>query len=349
MQLGRLLEREHLDEVTPQLAEYVSNRIFGAFEYSINVAPGAREHLRLAVVFNRKGDSLARPALEQLLGDAAALHETQRYYATKLSTARFMTPSPEISRGVVWAKANMLRIVKEYPHGWGATNSPPSEILVSRDTSWFVHGFDYFLPEFSRDALGVFNQFIEPTGQVVEYVRGVSGFKTSYELNINDDTPLHLIALLHHYNVTRDDEWLKSVYPLIVKIADYILSQRDDKGLVFCRTSGVDLFGISSWRNIIPYYTLAGAVTEINAECYFALEAAAVCAAIVSDNPTWERLSNEATKLRDAIRSKLFNADTTAFVLNYDQHSNYQDNFTVDEIFPVLFRCAEPEEARSIL
>jgi glycogen debranching enzyme len=349
MRTGKLAEREHLEEVTPQLAEYVSNRIFGAFQYGLNVAPGARESLRLAVVFNRRGDALARPALEQLLDDSTALHETQRFYASHLSVARLMTPSPEISRGVVWAKANMLRIVKEYPHGWGSTNSPPSDILVSRDTSWFIHGFDYFLPEFSRNSLDVFNRFLEPTGQVVEYVRGVSGFKTSYDLNINDDTPLHLIALLHHYNVTRDDEWLSSDYPLIEKIADYILSQRDDKGLVFCRTSGVDIFGISSWRNIIPYYTLAGAVTEINAECYFALEAAAVCAAIIGDNPTWVRLSSEATKLREAIRGKLFNADTTAFVLNYDQHSNYQDNFTADEIFPVLFRCAEPEEARNIL
>ncbi|MBV8424393.1 MAG: hypothetical protein JO349_04320, partial [Candidatus Eremiobacteraeota bacterium] len=349
MREGRLIEREHLEEVTPPLAEYVSNRIFGAYEYSINVAPGAREPLRLAVVFNRKGDALARPDFDQLLGDDAALHETQRFYASHLSVARFLTPSPEISRGVVWAKANMLRIVKEYPHGWGSTNSPPSDILVSRDTSWFVHGFDYFMPGFSRDSLDVFNKFLEPSGQVVEYVRGVTGFKTAYELNINDDTPLHIIACLHHYNVTRDDVWLKAVYPLLIKIADYILSQRDDNGLVFCKTSGVDLFGISSWRNIIPYYTLAGAVREINSECYFALESAAVCAAIVGDNPAWQRFSEEATKLRNAIRSKLYNVDTTAFVLNYDQNGNYQDNFTADEVFPVMFRCAEPDESRNIL
>ena len=67
----------------------------------------------------------------------------------------------------------MLRIIKEYPQGWGSTNSPPSDILVSRDTSWFVHGFDYFLPGFSRDAIEVFNRFLQPNGQVVEYVRGV--------------------------------------------------------------------------------------------------------------------------------------------------------------------------------
>ena len=92
--------------------------------------------------------------LEALLADPRALHDTQSYFDERLADARFITPSPEISRGVVWAKANMLRIVKEYPHGWGSTNSPPSDILVSRDTSWFVHGFDYFWPEFSRNALG---------------------------------------------------------------------------------------------------------------------------------------------------------------------------------------------------
>ena len=43
---------------------------------------------------------------------------------------------------------NMLRVIKEYPQGWGSTNSPPADILVSRDTSWFVHGYDYFLPDF---------------------------------------------------------------------------------------------------------------------------------------------------------------------------------------------------------
>ncbi len=87
------------------------------------------------------------------------------------------------------------------------------------------------LAEFSRDAIEVFNRFVEPSGQVVEYVRGVSGFKTSYELNINDDTPLHLIAILHHYNATLDDAWVHEILRWSCKIADYLLSQRDANGL----------------------------------------------------------------------------------------------------------------------
>jgi hypothetical protein len=349
MTSGTLAGGQHLGEITPNLAEFASSRIFGAFEYRIEVAPGGRESLRLAVVFHKDGDDRSKPVLEQLLHDPDALAATERYYAGKLADARFLTPSPVINRGVVWAKTNMLRVVKEYPQGWGSTNSPPSDILVSRDTSWFVHGYDYFMPRFSRDALELFNRFLEPSGQVVEYVRGVNGYKTAYDLNINDDTPLHIIAILHHYNATLDDDWLRGVFPLVVKIVDYMLTQRDANGLIFCKAGGVDMFGITSWRNIIPYYTLDGAVTEINAEAYFALEAAARMAAVVEDGAAWERYSGEASALRAAMLAKLFNTDTSAFVLNYDKDANYQDNFTADEVFPVLFEVAEPSVRRAIL
>ncbi len=352
MRRGRLLpgrQDQQFGEVTPEEAELVSHRIFGAFEYRIHVAAGAREALRLAVVYHAKGTERSRPVLEALLHDPRALHDTQRYFAERLADARIMTPSPVISRGIVWAKANMLRVVKEYPQGWGATNSPPSDILVSRDTSWFVHGYDYFWPQFSRDALEVFNRFAEESGMMIEYVRGVNGFKTSYDLNINDDTPLHLVAMLHHYNATLDDAWVREHHALVVRMADYLLSQRDAYGLIFCKAQGVDMYGISSWRNIIPYYTLDGAVTEINAESVFALEAAAMLCAVVDDHEHWERYGQEAQALRAAMIAQLYNDDTGAFVLNYDKDRNYQDNFTADEVFPALFGVGEYEQRRAIL
>lgn len=348
MRRGDLHGRNHLDEITPELAAYVRGRIYGAFEYRLIVAPGERQSLRIAVVYDATAEA-ARATFDHLLADPEALDATQRYYGLALSDARLLTPSPVVSRGVVWAKANMLRIVKEYPHGWGSTNSPPSDILVSRDTSWFVHGFDYFLPEFSRDAIDVFNRYLEPSGQVVEYVRGATGFNTSYDLNINDDTPLHLIAILHHYNATLDDAWVRGLLSTIIKIADYLLSQRDPNGLVWCNAKGVDMYGIASWRNIIPYYTLDGAVTEINAECVFALEAAAMLCAVGGDHEHWEAYAREAEALREKMMLHLFNADTGAFVLNYDKDGNYQDNFTADELFPVLFNVAGPEQRRAIL
>ena len=349
MRRGTLLEDAQLTEVTPELAATVRGRIFGALEYRMRVGPGERTSLRIAVAYDNAGRDAARATIDDLLADPHALDATQTYYANALKDARFLVPSPVVSRGVVWAKANMLRIIKEYPKGWGSTNSPPSDILVSRDTSWFVHGFDYFLPQFSRDAIDVFNRYLEPSGQVVEYVRGSSGFNTSYDLNINDDTPLHLVAILHHYNATRDDAWVRDLIPTVVKIADYILSQRDANGLVWCNAKGVDMYGIASWRNIIPFYTLDGAVTEINAECVFALEAAATLCAVVEDREHWERFAREAASLREKMMAHLFNLDTGEFVLNYDKDGNYQDTFTADEIFPVLFGIANPEQRRAIL
>ncbi len=349
MRGGALRPDSHLSEVTPELAAHLRGRIYGAFEYRMTVAPGERQSLRIAVVYDKSGSQAARDTFEHLLADPTALEGTQKYYGAALADARLLVPSPVVSRGVVWAKANMLRIIKEYPQGWGSTNSPPSDILVSRDTSWFVHGFDYFLPQFSRDALEVFNRCLEPSGQVVEYVRGASGFNTSYDLNINDDTPLHLVAVLHHYNATLDDAWVRDLLPAIVKIADYLLTQRDANGLVWCNAKGVDMYGIASWRNIIPYYTLDGAVTEINAEAVFALEAAAMLCAVGGDREHWERYAGEAETLRGKMMAHLFNADTGAFVLNYDKDGNYQDNFTADEIFPVLFKVAGPEQRRAIL
>jgi glycogen debranching enzyme len=155
--------------------------------------------------------------------------------------------------------------------------------------------------------------------------------------------------MLHHYNATLDDAWVRNNLPLIVKLTDYMLTQRDDKGLLFCKAKGVDMYGISSWRNIIPYYTLDGAVTEINAEGVFALEAAAMLCAVGNDWSNWERYGQEAQKLREAMMDHLFSDDTGAFALNYDQEGNYADNFTSDEIFPVLFGVAPIEQRRAIL
>jgi glycogen debranching enzyme len=346
---GTLRDESQMTEIVPELAEYASGRIFGTFEYRLNVAAGGAETLRIVVAFDGHGSDAARAKFDALLHDERALDDTERYYARALADARLMTPSPTISRGVVWAKANMLRIVKDYPHGWGSTNSPPSDILVSRDTSWFVHGFDYLMPQFSRDAIDVFNRFLADSGQVVEYVRGVNGFSTSYELNVNDDTPLHLVAILHHYNATRDRAWVAGLAPRVRKVADYLLSQRDANGLVYCEASGVDMYGITSWRNIIPYYTLDGAVTEINAEAVFALESAATLCEVAGDDDHARRYAHEARALREAMMAHLFNADTGDFALNYDKRGNYNDNFTADEVFPVLFNVANAEQRRAIL
>jgi hypothetical protein len=72
-------------------------------------------------------------------------------------------------------------------------------------------------------------------------------------------------------------------------------------------------------------------------------------AAVVDDRDAWERFSRQATALRETMMAKLFNHDSGAFVLNYDNEQNYQDNFTADEVFPVLFNVANSDQRKSIL
>ena len=112
------------------------------------------------------------------------------------------------------------------------------------------------------------------------------------------------------------------------------------------------MFGITLVAaTLSPTTRSDGAVTEINAEAYFLrLEAAAMIAAVCEHGDDWSSLErSEATALRTAILAKLFNEDTSAFVLNYDQDGNYQDNFTADEVFPVLFDVADEAARKSIL
>jgi hypothetical protein len=76
---GSLRDPAQLAEVTPELAEFARGRIFGAFEYRFVVAPGARETLRIAVVFDGRGSNEALASFDALLHDPSALEDTERY------------------------------------------------------------------------------------------------------------------------------------------------------------------------------------------------------------------------------------------------------------------------------
>jgi len=78
----------------------------------------------------------------------------------------------------------------------------------------------------------------EKSGLIVEYYDIRTGKTEDYGLNINDNTPLLILALWHHYNATGDEDFLREVYPAAAKAARYILSQRNAQGLVWCPATG---------------------------------------------------------------------------------------------------------------
>src|SRR5690349_4263819 len=135
-------------------------------------------------------------------------------------------------------------------------------------------------------------------------------FRDDYGLNINDNTPLLMMAAQHYYSLTADKGFLRAVYPSLLNSANYILSQRrvgagNHTGLVWCTSTETFVRGLCGWRNAISNYNLSGAATEINAESYQALLQTSELAREMGDEPNRARLRAEAEDLRQAIDKHL--------------------------------------------
>ncbi len=281
---------------------------------------------------------------------ADALAKTRAHYQDVLERAVLITPNPEVNRGVLWAKANMLRVMVKSATGWCFVNDPTrSNNSVGRDTAWFAYGGDYLNPEFSRDALLAYVRNQEPSGKVVEYYDIRTGQTADYKLNINDDTPLLILALWHHYTTTGNSDFLQEVYSAAAKAARYILSQRNEQGLVWCTSTGVSDWGIVGWRNVIENYRLSGATTEVNSECYAALTTIAQMARTLGRHDESLAFTQQADALKTAINTHLKNPDNGLYYLNIDVDGFARSDVTSDLVFPVMFGVADEETSAKII
>ena len=321
----------------------------GVFQHCSHLDPGQSIRLTYLLSFGdgRKG------ALENFdaCPDAdAALERTRDFYGEVLSRAVVLTPDPWVNQGVLWSKANMLRVETKAPTGWCFTNDPTrSNNSVARDTSWFAFGGDYLTPEFVRDSLLAYVKRQEKSGMIVEYYDIRTGKTADYGLNINDNTPLLIMALWHHFNLTGDKSFLKEVYPAAEKATRYVLSQRNDQGLVWCTATGTSDWGIVGWRNVIPNYRLSGATTEVNSECYAALTTISQMARELGKHEDSEHFSHEAATLKDAINTHLYNPENGLYYLNIDLNGRPRTDITSDLVFPVMFGVADDRTVAAIV
>ncbi len=279
-----------------------------------------------------------------------ALEKTQAYYKEMLGRSMLMTPNPEVNRGVLWSKANMMRTMVKAQTGWCFVNDPTrSNNSVGRDTAWFAHGGDYFHPEFVRESLLAYVHNQEDSGKVVEYYDIRNGKTADYDLNVNDNTPLIVYALWHHYNTTGDEAFLREIYPAAAKAVRYLLSQRNEQGLVWCTATGTSDWGIIGWRNVITNYRISGASTEVNSECYIALLTASHMARILGNHDESLEFLNAAEALKTAINTHLKNPDNGLYYLNIDIDGYPRSNVTSDLVFPVMFGVADDQTSAQII
>lgn len=321
-----------------------------ALHFAHRLQPGEFASFHLLLSFSGAGRAAAVRTYARCPGATAALDRTRRHYHAVLGRAVVVCPDQDVNRGVLWAKANMLRTQRLAPTGWCFVNDPTrSKNSVARDTAWFAFGADYIDPAFSRESLLWYAQHLEKNGMVVEYYDIRTGKSEDYGLNINDNTPLLILALWHYYNATGDMPFLKRIYPMAIKAARYILSQCDDRGLVCCTARGKADWGIVGWRNVIRNYRLSGATTEVNSECYAALQTVSQMARALKKHGDSTEFKKAADGLRTAINQHLLDPKTKLYYLNIDLDGTARTDVTADMVFPLMFGVADDEVAAHIV
>ncbi|ACZ43020.1 Glycogen debranching protein-like protein [Thermobaculum terrenum ATCC BAA-798] len=322
----------------------------GVLHLSHALEPDEQASFYFLITFSHGGKNEAKKVLRSCPDAHEALDRTRRYYAEIMSRSTVLTPDPVVNSGVLWAKADMLRVETKAPTGWCFTNDPTrSNNSVGRDTAWFGFGADYLTPEFAREALRAYMRLQQPSGKIIEYYDIRNGRTEDYGLNINDNTPLLILALWHHYNATGDKDFLREVYPAAIKAARYILSQRNEQGLVWCNAKGTGNWGIVGWRNVIPSYRLSGATTEVNSECYRALETVSYMARELEKHEESKEFAQHAAELKEAINRHLYNPENGLYYLNIDLDGSPRSDITADLVFPVMFGVADDNTAANII
>ena len=291
--------------------------------------------------------------IHKLLDDSNT--SVQRY----LDAAHFWTPDAVINRGFDWAKVNQLRVQNEYKWGSGFTNNPPGDVVVSRDSAWYLVGSSYYAQAWSRLVLDFWlNRGLDLSGKYTEYLTASRDpmLRDDYGLNINDDTPLMLIAAHQYYSLSGDRGFLNFAYPSLLRSANYILTQRrvgqnNRHGLVWCDSTETSVRGLCTWRNVISGYNLAGGVTEVNAECYQALLLTAELAKEMGDEPNRARLDAEAKDLRETIEKYLRSSDPSNpfYYLTINPAGKPVADVTADLLFPVLYGVSDASTGRAIM
>lgn len=320
-------------------------------EYSFMIKGNAVDKISYTSAISPESSAKAFKNFQKCVHPRLLLEQSMNNYREVLERSFLFTPEPVINRGLQWAKINTVRVQHRYNIGEGFTNDPPQDIIVIRDLAWFVFGSDYLSPQFSRNILSLGERFAyHEGGKLTEYVHANETLPAQhdYHLNINDDTPLFVNALYHHALTCNDDLSSEKIYPLMQKACDWIISQIKN-GLVQGYSDGTNVWGIFSWRNIIDNYNLSGAVTEINAECYYALKCTADIASHIGKQDDSGRYRNIAETLKREINTRLVSEKTGLYLLNIDNGGNRHHDITGDLIFPVLFDVADSEMQQRIL
>ena len=327
--------------------------ILGSLQVEFTLQPGQRKLFAFKIGVY-EGDTVeARAAYKATISGLDALDLTIANLEDTIHRSEVITPDPVINDGALWSKANMRRVMAKYPTGWLFTNDPGvTSNVVCRDCAWFIVGNNYFMPQFSRSLLDKWTSLQYSDGKLPEFVNALTDQPEDDGLNINDDTPLYVMAADHYYRATGDLDWLRQKYASLAKAGRHIVSQMDARDLVFCSANDPrgNVWAIAGWRNIIPNFSINGAVTEINAECVAALRFLSYLAERIPGNDAdAQYFMNYSDRIRLAMAKHLINPDNGMFYLNIDVEGEAHTDLTGDEVFPVMFGACDKDTSSRII
>lgn len=322
----------------------------GVLHVQRKLEPGETHAFWFAILELDAGQASTEAVASALAPAPDALERTGHYYGSMLASTEMLSPVVEADRGVYWAKANMLRVLRETPTGRAFTNDPGrSNNCVGRDSFWFVHGCDWLDPSFSRALLRGFADRQESDGKILEYYDLRTGETADDGLNVNDNTPLFVLAVWHHALATGDRAFLEEFYEPARRAVEQLLNNRDERGLVWCTADGTGARGIVGWRNVIKDYRISGATTELNSEVFAALQKIAELAGMLDRDHDMQRYQREAKTLREAIETHLRNPENGLYYLNIDVDGRARSQVTADLVFPVIFGVADEKTSIRIV
>jgi len=322
----------------------------GAVHVRTTIDPGASASFWFGVAALPQGPGSIDACVHRAPPADVGLETTRKWYAHGLNRTVLLSPTRDVDLGVYWAKANMLRVMRRTRTGPGFTNNPgKSTSCVGRDAAWFVHGCDCMDPDFSAALIRGFAQRQEADGKIVEYYDLRSGETADDGLNVNDNTPLFVLAVWHHAVTTNDRAFLEELYPRARQAVEQLLAGRDERGLVHCTADGTGARGIVGWRNIIKGYRISGATTELNSEAFAALQKLSTLAKILGNQTDEQRYAREASALRESIERHLRNAENGLYYLTLDVDGRPRSEVTSDLVFPVIFGVSDDQTSIRIV
>jgi hypothetical protein len=245
---GRVYDRSHQHGLANSTDPH--GDILAALQYDLALEPDERVKFTFLAGAYHDIEATAVDSYARARDERNTLQATVDYLSACLLHSQVLTPDPLINEGAMWSKVNMRRVMSIYPQGLAFTNDPGSSSnVVGRDAAWFIYGNDHFLPEFSCALLRKFGEIQYSNGKIPEFFNALDGQTEDDGLNINDDTPLFILAANHHHRSHGTVDRLADTYPAVAKYHSQLQHQRSnyrDQCRVRCGIAGGRTYGRQS-------------------------------------------------------------------------------------------------------